>query len=240
MRRMEGWDGELIVGNPWSPNCFRNTTSGVMSEDGEPKFTFWVFDNSAVHLQDEPYAERFRGLCANIKSLRDTYVRPVPQVKVKDVFELQEYETQILSKGYEGVMVRSLTGIYKHGRSTLKEGHLMKLKRFADSEAIVLSMEEQMHNTNEKTVNELGNAKRSSHKAGMVGKQTLGALNVRDVHTGVEFDIGTGFDDELRQYFWNNPSLIVGEVVKYKFFPSGSKTKPRFPVYLGLRAAIDR
>ena len=39
----EYYDGELIVGDPTDPACYRNTVSGVMSMDGEPKVKFWVF-----------------------------------------------------------------------------------------------------------------------------------------------------------------------------------------------------
>lgn len=39
-----GLDGELIVGNPTDNDVYRNTTSNIMREKGEPKFTFWVFD----------------------------------------------------------------------------------------------------------------------------------------------------------------------------------------------------
>lgn len=40
----EGMDGELIVGNKNAPDVFNQSTSGVMRHDGEPDFTFWVFD----------------------------------------------------------------------------------------------------------------------------------------------------------------------------------------------------
>src|SRR6185436_6644109 len=40
-----GLDGELIVGEPNGQGVFNRTSSGVMSHDGEPAFTYWVFDN---------------------------------------------------------------------------------------------------------------------------------------------------------------------------------------------------
>ena len=148
-------------------------------------------------------------------------------------------EERYLADGYEGVMLRSLQGIYKFGRATKKEGALLKLKRFADSEATILGLIEQMHNTNESTINALGLKERSSHKANLVGKDTLGALSVRDVTTGVEFEIGTGFDDAERAKIWAHKDAYIGKLVKYKYFPSGSKDKPRFPVYQGIRDPRD-
>lgn len=232
LARMEGWDGELIVGKPDDKDCFRKTTSGVMSEEGEPKFKFWVFDNMIPELK---FSDRFKGLQVNIKNLYCGHVRLVPQFKVVDAFALHQYEELMLERGYEGIMLRRIDGGYKYGRSTLKEGHLMKLKQFKDAEAVIVGMEEQMENTNEKKLNELGKLQRSSHKAGKVGKNTLGALKVQDIITGVSFDVGTGFDDETRLDLWMNKSKYIGKLIKYKYFPTGSKDKPRFPVFMGFR-----
>lgn len=230
--RMNGWDGELIVGKPEHKDCFRTTTSGVMSEDGEPKFTYYIFDNIIPSL---PFNARLKGMIANIKNLYDPRIKLVPQFKIEDAFALHQYEEVMLERGFEGVMLRAINGGYKYGRSTVREGHLMKLKKFADSEAKIIGFEERMHNTNEKTIDELGRAKRSSHKANKHGTDTLGALRVRDVSSGVEFDVGTGFDDSLRAEIWNNRKLYLKKTIKYKYFPTGSKDKPRFPVFIGFR-----
>lgn len=111
---------------------------------------------------------------------------------------------------------------------------MLKLKRFEDSEAEVLGIEEEMHNANTAETNELGRTKRSTAKAGLVGKGTMGALIVRDVKTGVEFNIGSGFTAHDRTEAWK-----PGELVKYKFFPVGVKDKPRHPVFLGRRSKLD-
>lgn len=232
LARMNGWDGELIVGKPEHKDCFRTTTSGIMSEDGVPRFTFYIFDNIIPTLA---FKERFKGLVSNVKNLYDPRIKIVPQFKVEDAFALHQYEEIMLSRGYEGVMLRKMDGGYKFGRSTLKEGHLMKLKKFADSEAQIMGFDERMHNANEKTTDELGRAKRSSHKANKHGTGTLGALRVVDCSSGVSFDVGTGFDDTLRAEIWNNRKAYLKKIIKYKHFPMGSKEKPRFPVFIGFR-----
>src|SRR5690606_40344965 len=123
-----------------------------------------------------------------------------------------------------GVMLRHPDGPYKHGRSTTKEGWLLKVKRFEDSEAQVIGYSEAQHNANEAKRNELGQLERSSHKAGKVGKQTLGALAVKDLKTGVEFDIGTGFTESQRQLLWAMGDNLMGKVVKYKSQPTDRKS----------------
>lgn len=236
LARMNGWDGELIVGKPEAKDCFRATTSGIMSEDGVPNFTFYVFDH--IPCGAVTFYDRYRGLKQNVTNLAMRFIKIVPQVQIVDSFELYAYEATMLEKGFEGVMLRTLKGTYKHGRSTMKEGALMKLKKFADSEATVLDFVEQMENTNTAQKDALGRTKRTSHKAGKIGKRTLGALQVQDVYSKVKFDIGTGFTDEVRQQIWderNGYNTMQGKIIKYTFFPSGSKDKPRFPVYAGIR-----
>ncbi len=229
-------DGELLVGDPKAADAFNRTSSGVMSRDGSPKFAYYVFDR-----HDKP-ADSFRQRLTEVSGIvRDKggVLRIVPHKDIRNVEELAKYETQMLIAGYEGVMLRDPRGVYKFGRSTLREGILMKLKRFLDSEAKVIGFVERMHNTNEQTKDELGRAKRSSAKAGKVATGSLGALKVRDLNTKVEFEIGTGFDDVDRAHIWKEQALFMGKVVKYKYQPVGVKDKPRFPVWLGWRDVAD-
>jgi DNA ligase-1 len=69
----------------------------------------------------------------------------------------------------------------------------------------------------------------------------LGNLIVRDLKTKVEFSIGTGFTNEMRIVLWANHKRGEGlkKIVKYKYFPSGGKDKPRFPVFVGFRDKRD-
>ena len=234
----EGMDGELVVGDPTSDSCFRDTSSGCMSRKGEPKVTFWAFD---LFSMDASFCNRYDFLKHLIKEKKFKSVKLVPQVRIKDSFKLDEYEQTMVDRGYEGIMVKSMDGAYKYGRSTLKEGYLMKIKRFEDSEAKIIDMDELMHNANELEKDNLGRAKRSSKKAGLVRTGRMGALGVKDIHTGVVFHVGAGFTDEERQWFWDKRKSLLKEkpIIKYKYFPSGSKEKPRFPVFLGLRDKAD-
>ena len=108
----------------------------------------------------------------------------------------------MLSKGAEGVMVRTPDGPYKEGRATERSGWLVKVKRFVDSEAEVLGSFEEMHNENEKEENELGRSKRSSKAEGLVPSGRLGGFDVRDLKTGVEFSVGSGFTAEMKEEYW--------------------------------------
>ena len=252
-KEFNGLDGELIVGAPTDSDVYRNTTSHVMSHDKEFKFTFWIFDS---FLKKETYKNRRKGINFNLNISFDnlgyrtretvvlspdyvTTVRVLNSQVINNMEELKEYEIDCLSIGYEGVILRDPNAMYKHGRSTAKEGGLIKVKRFKDSEATVLDVEEQMKNNNEKKVNELGRGQRSSHKANKSPKGTLGALVVKDVHSGVQFNIGTGFTNTIRDQLWFHREDIIGTTVKYKYFDIGVKEAPRHPVYLGIRIPED-
>lgn len=228
----EYFDGELIVGPATAKNCFNVTTSGVMSVDGEPDVFFHVFDHVADHTSR--YSLRAKRLKAANKAKRLVLV---PQTLVNSLEELLALEEKCLTEGYEGLILRDPDAGYKFGRSTAKEGILLKLKRFQDDEAHIVGLVEQMHNGNEATTNELGRTKRSSHKENKTGKNTLGAFQV--LWKGIEFEIGTGMDDELRQRVWDNREKYIGKLVKFKYFPVGVKDKPRHPVFLSFRDERD-
>jgi DNA ligase-1 len=152
--------------------------------------------------------------------------------------QVVSFEKQVLQDKFEGVMLRHPMGKYKMGRSTLKEGILLKLKRFKDAEATIISVHELFHNGNEKEKNELGNAKRSSKKQGLVLAGKMGSLEVIN-DAGETFNIGTGFTDAMRCLMWKNAESLKGKIVKYKYFEVGSKNAPRFPTFLGFRDKDD-
>lgn len=252
----DGMDGELIkVDGDWSGCGFNETQSLVMreeiSDEDLDKIWYFIFDYVKDSLKT-PYVDRISNLLEfklkAFKLLNEPYGHPVKELNgvmflipftILDITELNELEEDYISQGYEGVILRSKNGPYKLGRSTFREQYLLKLKRFEDSEAIILGFEERLHNDNVAEKDNLGHTKRSSKKDGMVGADTLGALLVKDAVTNVEFSIGSGFDDALRKKIWDNKLTFLSELVKYKFQPSGGKDKPRFPVFLGFRDVRD-
>jgi DNA ligase 1 len=232
----EGLDGELVYGDLYAPDAFNKSTSFCMSkkvpEGLEPEnIVFYAFDV----VEDVPYANRLFYVADKVNG---ESMKMLPQHWMKTPEELKLFQTKVVEAGGEGVMIRSPEGRYKQGRSTLKEGILLKLKIFTDEEAFVVGFEEKMHNTNEAKVDELGYTDRSTSKEGMVPANTLGALVVESKKWG-KFNIGTGFDDKLRQEIWDKRSDWMGRLVKFKYFEVGVMEKPRFPVFLGLRDKID-
>lgn len=236
-----GLDGELVVGDPTDKNVYNKTSSGVMSKDGEPEFTFLVFDYVNPGF---PFHSRLRdsmSLVSAAKAKVGSWVEAHEHVLVESLQELLKYEEGCLENGYEGLILRDPDGRYKFGRSTTKEGIMLKLKRFEDAEAEILEVVQLMSNENQAQVNELGRTFRSSSKEGLVPMPMVGAFRVRDVKEGWEFNIGSGsaFTHESRTELWADRDNLIGKLVKYKFFRHGMKDVPRHPNFLGFRDKKD-
>jgi DNA ligase-1 len=227
----DGVDGEITVGD-----TFQSSSSGVMSIEGEPDFKVWLFDYVDPYQEDIlPYYLRI----LNFPTFPNTsQYNLLTGVTVNNQEELDSYEIICLEGGYEGVMLRDPFGTYKFGRSTVRDNILLKVKRFLDDEAVLIAIEEKMHNENEAQKDAFGRTKRSSSIAGLVGANTAGTLIVENKE-GQVFGVGSGLNDLMRDEIWNNKEKYLGRLIKYKYFPQGVKDLPRHPVFLGFRDSDD-
>jgi len=64
-------------------------------------------------------------------------------------------------------------------------------------------------------------------------KNSLGALVCR-MENGVCFNLGTGFDEEFRDYYWKHKNEIIGKTVEVKIY-GFIKDRPRNPVFVRIR-----
>ena len=243
-----GFDGELVVGDP-TDKPFKRTSSGVTSRSGEPDFKFYVFDYlRALHL---PYEDRLHILSKLVKKLPKRLQGRVVLVAHERALtheDLRVEEERAVACGYEGLMTRDPQGPHKEGYPTIKENWLCKVKRRPDAECRVLGCYEQTENTNAPTKNALGKTQRSSHKAGKVGKGTLGGFEVEGVngpYAGKVWTMGTGngLTDAERARLWDiwlrTPKKLIGTLRKYSYDPGGGPDAPRQPIDEGARDPSD-
>ncbi len=121
---------------------------------------------------------------------------------------------QVEAQGLEGLMI-NLDGSYECKRTK----KLLKVKSFKDADVLVTNIVE-------------GTGKN-------IGK--LGNVVVKFLHEGQEMccEVGSGFNDEEREYYWNNPHELIGKVVEIKFFEvtqnqkDATKYSLRFPTWQG-------
>jgi DNA ligase-1 len=226
---MKYYDGEILTYTNGVLDSLDIIQSKVMTEDGLPDFKYYVF----YHFQfpSSSYQERMSYTKPNEHSIILDYKL------FNNISEVREFEQNIVNNGGEGIIVRHPNAKYKFGRSTEKEASLLKIKRFYDSEAIIIGFKEKLKNNNTKELDELGYTKRSSKKDGLVPANTLGSLIVR--WNGIEFDIGSGFDDALRLEIWNNKEKYLGKFAKFKYQRIGPKGRSLLPIFLCIRNPLD-
>jgi DNA ligase-1 len=236
---LEGADAEITVGPPRmmfeGDDVYGRSRGPVMRKVGTDDFRLHVFDrwDSKDSFADrKPTLSRYDGVDG---------VDLVEHVLLLNQEDLDAYEARMIELGYEGVMIRSPLGRYKYGESTEREGYLLKLKRFLDAEAIILSVGEQQSNTNEATTNELGYTSRSSSKVGKVGKGTFGYFEVKDLTTGVVFTVGNGpgLTQQMRDDLWAIRDQLPGRYITYTYQGVGTVNAPRLPQFKGFRDPID-
>jgi DNA ligase-1 len=246
---LEGSDGELVIGKPHQDgpddDVFARSRGLLMRKARtECNVMFCVFDR--WDRPDEPFSAR-------LGMVNDLYVRNpakgqvwvVPHQKIQ-AEQASEYEARAVELGFEGAIIRAEHGLYKHGKSTEKEGYLLKLKPFDHTEAVILDVVERMTNTNEAYLDEQGYTKRSSSQAGKVPSGTLGAFVAQELapdgsFSGPVFNVGTGkgLNDRLRAMLWAVRLTLPGRILRIKFQAVGTKDAPRIPLYDGFRDPID-
>jgi DNA ligase-1 len=236
-----GCDGELIASER-----FNETSSAFASFGGEPAFAFHIFD--LFDRPKESFDSRLLSLfLRKLPKIDDnTELRKHPQFEINSADHLTRFLEEKLPSDAEGAITRDPSGAYKFGRSTARQQWMLKIKPFVDAEAMVVGVEELMHNENDPEMSQLGLQKRSSHKDGKVPSGKLGALVcqqlVRDIYdpggyaSGVAFRIGTGFTEAERHMLWAQRKGLYGRIVKFKYIKKGSVDLPRHPVFLGFRA----
>lgn len=130
-------------------------------------------------------------LLSRIRSFQ--YIKFVPSCKVNNLQELQEYYTDFLSQGYEGIIIRSPNALYTRKKCIT----LLKLKpRVSEYFTIVDCIEEK-------------------DKYGDL-KGTFGAF-VCLTKEGKVFNVGSGPTDKQRTFLWKYRDSFKGKVVKIRF-----------------------
>lgn len=254
-----GLDGEFAAAEETHPDLCRLTTSALGTIEGQPFTLWWVFDYLAEHTLDLGYFERYQELQRYVSKLQSHeqyqpwagHLRVVPYKFIRTLEELFEYDAQNLDAGFEGTILRDPYGRHKQGRSTVREGGLLRIKQFIESEAVVLEIIEGETNQNEAQRNELGLQFRSSHQDNMLPNGLVGSMRCRALQTlmdrgrvviedGQIITVSPGnMDHTMRKFYFENQRELVGKVIKFKFFPKGIKDKPRFPTFVTIRSPED-
>ena len=250
-----GFDGELVALDRDNNHSFHESSSVIMDGQGGENWIYYVLDYISPFARTNQWLDpnypgggkfyhRYedRLACRDLALMKhiNKHIRLLEYRVVNNANELMDYDNFNIERGFEGTCVRAPHSPYKFGRSTVKEGWLMKIKQFVDSEAVIIGYDELMRNQNEAKENELvAGLRRHTNKDGLIPGGTLGGLIVRDLKTGMEFGVGSGLNTTLRAELWKNHDKLIGRVIKYKHQPHGAFEKPRIPIFIGFRDKDD-
>lgn len=239
----DGIDGELLcpLSEVWEDmTLFHASQSRANTIDDIRHLEWHVFD-IADFSTGISYERRLDMLLRIVDKYPAPLLTVLEQRILRNYDDVLEYEQECVEKyNEEGIIVRRPDASYKAGRSTLRQGALMKFCRWERREAKIIGYAEQQQNTNVAELDNFGRTKRSTAKDGKVGKGVLGAWTVDDERFGV-FNIGGGplLDAASRARFWKTRDQDLGSLLNYRFKPYGVKDKPRFPQAIGIRSRED-
>lgn len=249
-----GFDGEMRAAAINHPDLCRLTTSAMSRIEGQPEINWTVFDYITEDTVSLPYAERLNILRTRVAKMCHPNIQVTENVRCVSMYELLDYEEIWLDDGYEGLIIRGINTPHKSGRSTVREGGILRIKRFIEEEAEIIGIEEGQTNLNEAQINELGHTFRTSHQENCIPNGMIGNMAGRMLKDVYDPQIKTKLllaKDQIitispgklthaeRLYYFIHQDEILHKISKFKFFPKGGKDKPRFPNHQSFKIASD-
>jgi hypothetical protein len=134
-------DGELYIEDE-RVNILRGvlSSSELTKEKSEmaKKIVFYVFDMFDMKNMDLNYSERYN-ILTNIFKTNYKNIILTPTIIAKNLNDLDKYFTKYVAKGYEGIIVRNMRGLYKlRGKST----DILKSKDIKSDKFIIVGYRE--------------------------------------------------------------------------------------------------
>ena len=120
---------------------------------------------------------------------------------------LKESHDRWVAQGYEGIMIKDTDSLYSFGR----DWSVMKYKAFFDADVPIIGLKE-------------GTGKHQ-------GK--LGSFLVD--YKGVEVNVGSGLNDELREQIWKDKDNHIGRIIEVRYQEETPDGSLRFPTFVCFR-----
>lgn len=214
-------DGELLATNEEglsSEDLFKKTSAIVNSKGLKKDLTFVAFD--IVSLEDynnksnsTPFLERREQLECYV-GLKNELVKLAPMYFITDSIDrIYEKLDEVVKDNCEGLMLNKINGFYEFKRTK----QLLKVKKFNEGDVLVTDILEG-----------------EGRLEGTLGKVEVQFKYKGDIYTN---NIGSGFSDEEREYYWEHKDELIGKVVTIKYFEITKNEQGgfgfRFPTWKG-------
>jgi len=214
------FDGELCLVDDEGNEDFQGIMKQLKKKDHTiPNPSYKIFDMithdefySKKGDKNRPYSIRYANLCAIMQPNECSCLSVLEQEVIKDDEHFQEWIKKSKDYKYEGLMLRA-DEPYKGKRSK----DLLKFKEFQDAEYSVIEVE-------------MGPF-RYVRNGRECEEEMLSCVTIE--HKGYKVRVGSGFDIEQRQYFYQNPQDILGKIIRVNYFEETKNqdgtTSLRFP-----------
>ena len=227
------FDGEI-----YSPKLnFQQITHFTMTQDlGDEvlpdHLRYYCFDMLG---RFEDSFETRNDIMEGLIGLYNQIAYPVEQREVNSAKEVETYFEEVLSQGYEGLILRNPKSLYKFGRGTIKEGLIYKVKPFVTFDAKITGVEQstEVNEDAEKKTNELGRSVTSKKKDDRHLIEKASAFWVD--YEGKPLKVVLAMTDPEKVAVWANRASLIGKTIEYKGMLVGSKDVPRHPVMIRFR-----
>jgi len=250
LRQYSKDSGIILDGEIYSPDLsFQEIVKYVMTKDFEDKksikkfgkvltipehLSFYCFDAVDSNNYSSPFLTRFEyvmGIADKFPEL----ISQIPASAVRDSSEVQDFFKEALKAEFEGLILRNLSGEYKCGRGTLKEGIIYKVKPFRtwDAEIKDIVQATKVDPKAEKKINELGRSVTSKKKGDRIPIEK--ACDFIVDYEGKDLKVVIALTDKEKKEIWKNRKEYIGKMIEYKGMVIGSKDLPRHPVFIRFR-----
>ena len=213
-------DGEICMVDENGDEDFQGIIKEIKRKDHTiltPKFL--VFDILHQDEFDNKESDRiFSERQEELELLFNTYdfegfIEQVDQFYVENEEDLQDHMDTAVQFGWEGLMLRK-DAPYQGKRSS----DIMKVKKFHDAEYVVIETENAVN--------------RVIVEGREVEEEML--RNVVIEHRGNRVQVGSGFSQEQKRYYYQHPEEIIGKTITVQYFETTVNERGqeslRFPV----------
>jgi DNA ligase-1 len=164
-----------------------------------------VYD--CIDLDDElDFTDRYETITSITNGAK--YLSLVENVSVKDEKEIHAAQARFVEEGYEGAMVRNLTGAYAIGK---RSANLQKVKTFLDGEYEIVGFTQG------------------------TGDETGCVIWICKTKDGQEFRVRPRGTREERQEYFKNGKDYIGKMLTVRYQELTDDGIPRFPVGIAIR-----
>ena len=132
----------------------------------------------------------------------------VPSVEAKNDADVERLHSEFVANGYEGVIMRIRTGVYRLGH---RSHELLKVKSFDDAEFEIVDFAEG------------------------VGKDKGSVVWICKTAHGQRFSVRPRGTYEQRQKWFDNGNLYIGDMLTVRYQGKSDVNIPRFPVGIIIR-----